>query len=168
MPEKPATRSDYDTSGKPGESPQPAASQHVPDLSQITAAIEKGFANVRDQPSRPFDGAAKTAVETFNDILAGLRLKYPPDAPNLSATALSATEAKLTWENSTLNADGFKVSRCLGKDCTNFVEIANSLPSDAKEYQDDTLSGKTTVRYQLVAFNTRGETPSNIVEITTK
>ena len=41
------------------------------------------------------------------------------------------------------------------------------LPFNARSFQDSNLPERTTFNYRVVAFDARGETPSNIVEITT-
>jgi hypothetical protein len=150
---------------------QPVAAGQAPDASQVLATLTEVFATFKNQlqsqAPKPFEGAAKDAVDVFNDIVAGLRLKFPPVPPNLEAKAVSSTDIELKWTDDTNNADGFKIRRCQGGDCQDFAEI-KQVSSNVRAYQDVNLSSNTTYGYQLVAFNFRGETLSNIAEATTQ
>jgi hypothetical protein len=121
---------------------------------------------LQEEEPKPFDGAAKIAVDTFNDIEAGLKFKSRPNALNISAKPISLTEIELTWTDDTANADGYEVKRCEGQGCQGFVQIRLLSPS-VRSFRDVNLFGNITYRYQLVTFNSRGETPSNIVSVTT-
>jgi hypothetical protein len=78
---------------------------------------------------------------------------------------LSPTDIELIWTDLAGNADGYRVERCEGYTCHDLVEIAR-LASTERSFKDFNLSTNISYRYRVVAFNFRGETPSNIVEIT--
>jgi hypothetical protein len=155
------------------QSSQPSASQQ-PDMNQVLATLSQVFTTFQnqlqnrpqDEAPKPFEGAAKRAVEVFNDIVIGLQLRFLPIAPNFEAKAVSSTEIELTWTDNTNNADGFKIKRCQGQNCQNFTEI-KQLASAIRVYRDLNLSNSTTYRYQLATFNARGEKLTNIVEAIT-
>jgi Fibronectin type III domain len=141
------------------------------DMHRVLNTLDQVFSTFRtqlkDEAPKAFDGAAKVAVDTFNDIVAGLKFKTVPSAVlNLTASPLSLTEIGLAWTDNTLNTDGYTVERCQGQYCSDLVEIRQLSPS-ARSFTDSGLSGNTTYRYQIVAFNSRGETPSQIVSATT-
>lgn len=140
------------------------------DLDALLATLDQVFstfqARLRDEAPKPFDGAARVAVDKFNDIVAGLKFVSVPRAPTIAARPISLTEIELTWTDDTLDADGYKVKRCHGRSCENFVEISR-LPPSVRSFRDGNLAGNTIYRYQLVTFNSRGETPSNVVHVTT-
>jgi hypothetical protein len=140
------------------------------DMHKVLSTLDHVFSTFRtqlqDEAPKPFDGAAKVAVDTFNDIVAGLKFKSLPSALKIAARPISLTEIELTWMDDTVNADGYKVKRCQGERCVDLVEIRQLSPT-VRSFRDVNLSGNNTYRYQLITFNYRGETPSNILCVTT-
>ena len=141
------------------------------DMHRVLTTLDQVFSTFRtqlqDEAPKPFDGAAKVAVDVFNDLVAGLKFKsLPPSALEVAARPRSLTTIELTWTADTINADGYKVQRCEGEYCQDFTEI-KQLSASARSFIDDNLSSQITYRYQLVTFNFRGETPSNILTVTT-
>jgi hypothetical protein len=140
------------------------------DLRGVIDTLDRVFSTFREQlrteVPKPFTGNAKIAVDTFNDIVAGLKFESGrPRAVTIQARKASATEVDLTWTDVPNNADGYRIERCQGYGCQDLDEIAQ-LASTARSFRDANLSDSTTYRYQVVAFNARGETASNIVDIT--
>ena len=162
------TRDDAKAAEQPAEAPEAAGG---PGIGRILTTLDQVFstfrAQLQEEAPKAFDGAAKVAVDTFNDIGAGLKFKSLPAALTIAAKPISATEIELTWTDDTLNVDGYRVRRCQGQYCTDLVEVRQLSPT-ARSFRDVNLSASTTYRYQLVAFNFRGETPSNLVAATTK
>jgi hypothetical protein len=146
----------------------PVNVERAVDTGQLISAMSRFFSTFQNQSQNqtpnPFqDPDAQNAVNVFNDIVAGLQLKFVPDAPQLEAKTVSSNRVELKWSENTNNAEGFKVWRCVGQNCQDFEEIKR-LPSNARAYADDQLSGGNTYRYKLSAFNSRGETFSKVVE----
>jgi len=106
------------------------------------------------QSQAPFKSEAKKAVDTYNDIVAGLKFEPPPNSPKLTATAKSSTEITLTWDDDTDNAYGYKIRRQDGNHP--FTEITQ-LGSSARLFTDIKLTSGTTYFYELVAYNVRSE-----------
>ncbi|MGZ8905424.1 MAG: DUF4082 domain-containing protein, partial [Methylobacter sp.] len=80
----------------------------------------------------------------------------PPTAPGeLNATATSATQISLTWTASSDNVavNGYRVERCQGEGCANFVEIAT--PTDAS-FADSGLTEAITYQYRVRATDAAG------------
>lgn len=144
----------------------------TPDITQeILTTLNKVFATfqgqLQNQTPKPLDGAAKAAVEAVDNIVAALNFRFLPVGPKLTAKAISATEIELTWTDDTYNADGYRLKRCQGTACGNLIEIT-TLAKNLRSYRDANLSGNTVYRYQLVAFNVKGEGSSDIVELATQ
>lgn len=72
----------------------------------------------------------------------------PPS--NLVATAIAATEVKLTWRDNSLHEDGFRIERRTASSL-NFVEIA-SVPANVTSYVDTGLHPGTTYTYRVRAY----------------
>ncbi len=145
---------------------RPPEDTQASDMRKLLGTLDRVFATFREQLQaevpKPLTGNAKIAADTFNDIVAGLRFESRPRAIKLLAQSVSPTEIELTWTDAPNNADGYRVARCQGYNCQDLLEIAR-LSSTARSFRDANLSERTPYRYQVVAFNARGETPSNIV-----
>ena len=91
-----------------------------------------------------------------------------PAAPsNLTATAVSTSQINLAWTDNSSNEDGFRIERCQGNNCTNFVQIAQVGPN-VTSYPDPLLSSNTFYRYRVRAFNSGGNSAySNIARAKT-
>jgi hypothetical protein len=140
------------------------------DMQRLLTTLDQVFSTfktqLRDEAPRPFNPAAQVAVDTFNDIVAGLKFRSLPTALKIAARPILPTKIELTWTDDTLNVDGYRVKRCEGQYCEDLVEVIK-LSANVRCFQDVNLSPNTTYRYQLVSFNSRGETPSNTVNVTT-
>jgi hypothetical protein len=91
-----------------------------------------------------------------------------PAAPTgLTATPFNAAEIDLTWTDNSTNEAGFKIERCTGSGCTNFVQIA-TVGANVKSYSNTGLSASTTYTYRVRAYNAGGDSDySNIAFATT-
>src|SRR3989338_4617676 len=93
----------------------------------------------------------------------------PSTPSNLFASAISASQINLSWAASTDNVGvtGYRVERCLGSSCTNFVQIGT--PSGTS-YSDSGLTANTVYRYRVRATDLAGNpsTYSSIVSATTQ
>lgn len=70
---------------------------------------------------------------------------------NLSATATSSNQVDLSWSDDIADITGFKIERCEGKDCSNFVEIA-SVAANITSYQNTDLTALTSYSYRVRAY----------------
>ncbi|MBX3132003.1 MAG: hypothetical protein KF689_01280 [Gemmatimonadaceae bacterium] len=91
-----------------------------------------------------------------------------PAAPaSLVAVAPSDDRVELTWTDAADNEDFYRISRCTGADCTNFVQIG-LLPPNSSAFDDETVAVNTLYRYIVTAVNGAGESDaSNIAEAET-
>jgi C1A family cysteine protease len=89
-----------------------------------------------------------------------------PSAPiNLTATAISKTQIKLSWVDTSNNETGFKIERCQGSGCTNFAQIATVGPN-VITYKNSGLRRGTAYSYRLRSYNADGNsTYSNTASI---
>jgi hypothetical protein len=104
-----------------------------------------------------------SSVATATTPASGL----PPAAPtNLVATAASATQIDLTWQDNSSNEDNFVLDRCSGATCSIFTPIA-TLPANTTSYHDQGLTSGTTYRYQVRAHNAEGDSEYSSVATAT-
>jgi chitodextrinase len=93
----------------------------------------------------------------------------PPSAPaNLAATAASSAQINLSWTASTDNVGvtGYRVERCQGAGCANFVQIATPT---ATTFNDTGLTASTSYTYRVRATDAAGNLSaySNVASATT-
>jgi hypothetical protein len=85
-----------------------------------------------------------------------LTLPQPPAAPsNLTAAAAPKNKINLAWADNSSNETGFRIQRCAGSGCTNFVRIATTGAGTA-HYTDSGLRNGTTYRYRVRSYNAVG------------
>jgi len=121
--------------------------------------------------ARATDAAGNVSA---NSNLASATTQAPPDttaptAPTgLTATAASTTQINLTWAASAddVGVTSYRVERCLGTSCTNFVEIA--APA-ATSFSDTGLTAETSYSYRVRATDAAGNLSgySNVASGTT-
>jgi hypothetical protein len=84
----------------------------------------------------------------------------PPVAPtaptNLTATAVSSSQINLAWVDSATSEQGFKIERCSGAGCSNFVQIV-MVGANVTSYSNTGLSGSTSYSYRVRAYNAGGD-----------
>ena len=79
----------------------------------------------------------------------------PASPSNLTATAVSRSQINLLWADNSNNEGGFKIERCTGSTCANFVQIATVGPN-IKAYSNTGLRRGTAYRYRIRAYNAGG------------
>ncbi len=117
-----------------------------------------------------------------NDMMRSMIFDIPTTAPTaaINLTAVEVPPAppvgytvKLTWTAGTpvtpnRNTEiGFRIERCTGGTCTNFSTLT-TVYSGITTFVDNTVQPNTTYRYQVISFNSFGDSvPSNIASVTT-
>ena len=106
---------------------------------------------------------ANNSITTTIQVNANL-----PSAPsNLMASAVSRSQINLAWTDSATNENGFKIERCAGATCSNFVQIA-TVGANVKIFSNSGLKRNTSYRYRVRAYNGAGDSPySNIASAKT-
>jgi hypothetical protein len=79
----------------------------------------------------------------------------PASPTTLTAIPTTATQINLGWADQSANEDGFRIERCTGAGCTDFVEIAATGPN-VFVYPDPSVSAATSYTYRVRAFNSSG------------
>ena len=87
-----------------------------------------------------------------NEVSASLALSSPG---NLQTYRLSATSIMLSWTDNSGSESGFKIERCAGAGCSNFVQIA-SVAANITAYADSGLAPDTVYSYRISAYNASG------------
>ncbi len=92
----------------------------------------------------------------------GSAVPQAPAAPsNLDARSISIAHIDLRWRDNSGNENGFRIERCQGADCTNFVQVGQA-GVNATSFRDSGLARNTTYTYRVRAFNSVGDSaPSN-------
>ncbi|HEV8367731.1 MAG TPA: fibronectin type III domain-containing protein [Pyrinomonadaceae bacterium] len=91
-----------------------------------------------------------------------------PNAPsNLSADAVSSSQINLSWTDNSGDETEFKIERCQGNNCSNFVQIA-TVGANVTSFPNTGLSPSTRYRYRVRASNAVGDSAySNIAQART-
>ena len=82
---------------------------------------------------------------------AALAPPNPPTACN--AVAQTASKINIYWVDNATNETGFKIERCLGASCTNFVQVAQ-VGVNATTYSNIGLVANTAYRYRVRSYQT--------------
>src|SRR5438552_575806 len=97
--------------------------------------------DARDEPERSFNGHQLTVV---------------PVAPTtLTATPVSGSQIDLAWTDNAPDEDGFRIERCQGLTCSDFLEIA-TVGANATSYQNSSLAAGTSYSYRVRAYTAAG------------
>ena len=111
---------------------------------------------------RAYNNAGNSAYSN-----SACRTTGPRPPVSLTANRILATEVNLFWVETATNETGFKLQRCTGATCTDFVQMA-LLPANVIGYHDTGLSATTTYRYRVAAYSTNGNSAySTIRNVTT-
>ena len=91
----------------------------------------------------------------------------PPAAPTLlAATAISATQISLSWQDNSSNESGIKVER--SPDGVSGWTLLTTVGANVTGYADNGVACATPYHYRVRATNTGGDSPnSNVVNATT-
>ncbi|MBP6821474.1 MAG: carboxypeptidase regulatory-like domain-containing protein, partial [Acidobacteria bacterium] len=99
--------------------------------------------------------------------LRGAFISQPVAPTLLYSTVWSWDQVSLRWNDNSTNEDGFKIERCVGDNCTNFVPFA-TVAANTTSFTNTGLTGRTWYRYRVRAFNLAGESvPTNIESVLT-
>ncbi len=91
----------------------------------------------------------------------------PATATNLTAQVVSSTQVNLSWQDNSTNETGFKVERCQGGNCSNFVEIS-AVAANVTSFSDTILQASTVYQYRVRAYNSTAYASSYpVVTVTT-
>lgn len=102
-------------------------------------------------------------VGLVNAMAAVTKAKGGPMAPtNLQTASVAANQITLRWIDTTSDETGFKVERCQGAGCTNYVQIG-TVGVNGTSYTDSTVAANTSYSYRVRATkNGTDSAPSNV------
>ncbi|MGC9450210.1 MAG: putative Ig domain-containing protein [Oceanipulchritudo sp.] len=104
--------------------------------------------------------------ETFDDVTANIRLSPPASPVNFAVSTLSDTELVLTWEDLSLNEEGFRIERATTADGP-FTALPD-LAADTTVFIDSGLLPLSEYFYRVSSFNGFGDSaPTAVVSMTT-
>lgn len=90
-----------------------------------------------------------------------------PVAPtNLSGSAISLTQANLTWTDNSTNETGFKIERKLTNGTTSNYSVIATVSSNISSYADTGLNPFTSYTYRICSYNSNGNCSQYSNEIT--
>ncbi len=89
----------------------------------------------------------------YGSITSVLTLPNIPGTPTFAS--ITATTMTVNWTAPTGGATTYKLERCTGSGCSNFVEIQSGLASPT--YGDSGLSASTVYRYRVRGTNATGD-----------
>ena len=92
-------------------------------------------------------------------------LAAPPAAPTLTASAVGSLQVNLSWIDQSPNEDGFIIQRRTG--AADVFQTVAQLAPDTTYFIDEAAAPQTGYTYQVIAFNGRGESSSNVSSATT-
>ena len=96
-----------------------------------------------------------SAYSNTATIIPGGTVAPPLPPGNLTGQALSNSQIRLSWTNSSANQDGVRIERCNGSNCTNFAEIV-TVAGTTTTFVNSGLAAATTYRYRVRAYNSVG------------
>ena len=77
----------------------------------------------------------------------------PPTAPsNCDAVAQTDTKINILWRDNSTNETGFKIERCTGAGCANFVQVAQ-VGANVTSYSNIGLVANTTYNYRVRSYS---------------
>lgn len=104
-----------------------------------------------------------------NEAMINLNNEVPqrPETPGgLVATAISATQVRLQWQETGGEENGFRIRRRTGENGS--WTIAGEVGPNITSFEDRALTPSTSYSYSISAFNAGGESPTtNVVTVTT-
>ena len=104
-----------------------------------------------------------------NEAMINLNNELPqrPETPgSLVATAISATQIRLQWQESGGEEAGFRIRRRTGE--SGIWVVAGEVGPNINSFEDRGLTPNTSYSYSVSAFNLGGESPTtNVVTVTT-
>ena len=128
---------------------------HTADLA---VGIHNRSINIEDDGSGAANGPITIAVE----ITVTARPLDPPAAPSaMAATALSASELAVSWQDNSDNESGFKLDR--RQTMTDAWVRVGTLAADVTSYTDSGLLADTTFYYKVKAYNADGDSAYSAV-----
>jgi hypothetical protein len=135
------------------------------DFAEIGQSTSTSFVNSALSESRFYRYRVIGAGGGTSNIAEATTPQTIPIAPSgLTATAVSTTRIDVTWTDNSNNETAFRIQRCAGSACTDFVQVGMTT---ATTFSNGGLTESTAYRYRIVAYNSAGSAFSNIADAAT-
>jgi serine protease len=141
------------------------ATPHVAGAAALVLGLHPDwtYAQVRDailKTARPIaDLAGLTTTGGTLDLAAAVAYQPGAQAPSapagLSGTALSASQIRLTWTDTSNSETGFRIERLN----SGVYGLVATVGADVTTYTDSALTASTSYTYRVRAFNGNGDSP---------
>jgi titin len=110
------------------------------------------------------NAAGNSSPSNIADVTTG---PVPAAPASLTATAVNATSVSLRWNDNSSNESGFRIERCSGSSCNNFVQVGQ-VGAGVTTFTNGGLSRNQTYRFRVRAFNANGSSGySNTISVRT-
>ena len=105
------------------------------------------------------DAAGVPSVAQIVQIVGSAPLPSPPGVPAaptaLGTGPIDSQRIRLLWTDRSTGEISFRIERCTGSGCVNFVEVAQTA-ADVTYFRDSALAAATTYSYRVRAENAAG------------
>lgn len=93
---------------------------------------------------------------SYSNTTSATTLQLLPAAPSgLTAISASSSQIDIAWTDNASNEEGFRIERCAGTGCSNFIEVA-TVGANSRAYPNPGLVPATAYSYRVCAYNAAG------------
>ena len=87
---------------------------------------------------------------------AAAQVTIPADPTGLTVTEITSSSISIAWTDNSSDEDGFRIEKCTGANCSDFVWLAN-MPTNVNSITEWGLGKNKTYKYRVCAYNSAGD-----------